>query len=76
MPPVTYDAFRDHGKPQVTITDGLQEAQELFAELKKLGIDFTAVTQELTEAGVKSFSDSYNTLMAVIERRRHEVAHV
>jgi hypothetical protein len=25
---------------------------------------------------VKSFADSYNTLIAVIERRRHEVAHV
>ena len=76
MPPATYDAFRDHGEAQVTITDGLQEAQELFTALKKLGVDFTAVTQELTEAGVKSFSDSYNTLMAVIERRRHEVAQV
>ena len=48
----------------------------MFDELKKLGIDFTAVTRELTEAGVKSFSESYNNLMAVIERRRHEVAHV
>jgi transaldolase len=76
MPPVTYDAFRDHGKPRVTITDDLQGAPEVFAELKRLGIDFTAVTQALTEAGVKSFSDSYNNLMAVIERRRHEVAHV
>jgi hypothetical protein len=25
---------------------------------------------------VKSFSESYNNLIAVIERRRHEVAHV
>jgi transaldolase len=76
MPPVTYDAFRDHGKPQETILNDLQSARELFGELKKLGIDFTAVTQELTEAGVKSFSESYNNLMAVIERRRHELAHV
>ena len=76
MPPVTYDAFRDHGTPQVTITGGLQEAQDLFTELKTLGIDFTSVTRELTEAGVKSFSDSYNALMGVIERRRLEVAPV
>jgi len=26
-------------------------------------------------AGVKSFADSYNTLLAVIERRRGEVQH-
>jgi transaldolase len=76
MPPVTYEAFRDHGKAVVTILDDLAGAHQLFAELKKVGVDLTAVTRELTEAGVKSFSDSYNQLMAVIERRRHEVAHV
>ena len=76
MPPATIDAFRDHGKPAVTITDDLPGAHALFAELKKLGIDFTAVTRELTNAGVKSFSDSYNDLIAAIERRREEVAHV
>jgi transaldolase len=76
MPPATIDAFRDHGKPKVTILDDLPGAYALFEELKKLGIDFTAVTRELTDAGVKSFSDSYNDLIATIERRRVEVAHV
>jgi transaldolase len=76
MPPATYDAFRDHGKAVVTITDDLSGARQVFASLKQLGVDLTAVTDELTVAGVKSFSDSYNTLIAVIERRRHEVAHV
>ncbi len=76
MPPSTYDAFRDHGKAVVTITDDLKGAHEVFDSLKAIGIDLTAVTLELTAAGVKSFSDSYNDLIAVIERRRHEVAHV
>jgi transaldolase len=76
MPPSTYDAFRDHGKALITITDDLKGAHSLFDKLKELGIDLTAVTDELTVAGVKSFSESYNNLIAVIERRRHEVAHV
>jgi transaldolase len=76
MPPATYDAFRDHGKVAETITNDLPGAHKVFDELKALGIDLTAVTLELTAAGVKSFSDSYNDLIAVIERRRHEVAHV
>lgn len=76
MPPVTYDAFRDHGKAVVTITDDVKGAHEVFDKLKKVGVDLTAVTLELTAAGVKSFADSYNDLIAVIERRRHEVAHV
>jgi transaldolase len=76
MPPATYEAFRDHGKAVVTITDDLQGAHKVFDQLKEFGIDLTAVTMELTVAGVKSFSESYNNLIAVIERRRHEVAHV
>jgi transaldolase len=59
-----------------TITDDLQGAHEVFDKLRALGIDMTAVTTELTEAGVKSFSESYNNLIVVIERRRLEVAHV
>jgi transaldolase len=76
MPPATYDAFRDHGKAVVTITDDLKGAHGLLAKLEQVGIDLTEVTEELTVAGVKSFSDSYNNLIAVIERRRQEVAHV
>jgi len=76
MPPATYEAFRDHGKAVVTITNDLKGAHELFDKLKEFGVDLKAVTDELTVAGVKSFSESYNNLMAVIERRRHEVAHV
>jgi transaldolase len=76
MPPATYDAFRDHGKAVVTITHDLEGARQIFDKLREFGIDLTAVTEELTVAGVKSFADSYNNLIAVIERRRHEVAHV
>jgi transaldolase len=76
MPPATFDSFRDHGKPVVTITDDVQGARNVFKGLKEFGVDLTAVTNELTVAGVKSFSESYNNLIAVIERRRHEVAHV
>jgi len=75
MPPSTYDAFRNHGKPVVTITSDLPGAHQVFDKLKEIGIDLTAVTDELTVAGVKSFSESYNNLIAVIERRRHELAH-
>jgi transaldolase/glucose-6-phosphate isomerase len=76
MPPSTFDAFRDHGTALVTISEGMREAHELFVHLRELGIDLENVTEELRMAGVKSFADSYNTLMAVLERRRLEVAHV
>ena len=76
MPPQTFEAFRDHGKAKVTIHDDMENAREHFAELRRLGVDFTVITRDLTEAGVELFSDSYNSLMVVIGRRRNEVAHV
>ena len=70
VPPATLDAFRDHGKASLTITRGLEEAQLFFAELKAAGISMQQVAQELEEEGVKSFADSFKTLIAAIEDRR------
>ena len=70
VPPATLDAFRDHGNASVTITRGLQESQTFFAELKAAGISMQQVAQELEEEGVKSFADSFKTLLDAIEDRR------
>jgi transaldolase/glucose-6-phosphate isomerase len=73
MPPQTLEAFRDHGTVAPTLEAGLDEAHHVFDELKAVGIDMKAVTDKLTEEGVKSFSDSFEELMAVIGARRDEV---
>jgi len=73
MPPQTLEAFRDHGEVEPTLEAGLDEAQHIFDELKAVSIDMTAVTDKLTEDGVKSFSDSFKELIEVIEARRDEV---
>ncbi len=74
VPPATLEAFRDHGKANLTITRGLEEAQLFFAELKAAGISMSAVTQELEEEGVKSFADAFTTLLQAIEERRKNAA--
>ena len=73
VPPQTLDAFRDHGKVAPTLEAGLDEAHHIFDELKAVGVDMKAVTDKLTEEGVKSFSDSFKELLGVIEARRDEV---
>ncbi len=70
VPPATLEAFRDHGKAQMTITQGLEESQIHFAELKALGISMSTVTKELEEEGVKAFADAFKTLLDAIEERR------
>jgi transaldolase/glucose-6-phosphate isomerase len=73
VPPATLDAFRDHGTAKPTLETGLEEAHQVFDELKAVGIDMTAVTTKLTEEGVASFSESFDELFEVIEARRVEV---
>lgn len=66
MPPSTVDAFRDHGIVKPDTARDYAPAHEVMEQLAKAGIDMDAVTQELLDAGVKSFSDSYGALIREI----------
>jgi transaldolase / glucose-6-phosphate isomerase len=68
-PKATIEAYADHGKPEITLTQGVAESHQLFADLAKAGIDFKAVTEKLTADGVKSFADSFEQLMAAIDKK-------
>ncbi|HCR69981.1 MAG TPA: transaldolase [Anaerolineae bacterium] len=74
VPPATLDAFREHGKASLTITRDLEEAQNIFVQLKAQGISMSDVTQELEDEGVKAFADAYATLIGAIEERRETAA--
>lgn len=66
MPMPTLQAFLDHGVVENRIHEGLAEAQELFAQLDRLGISIDEVTDFLETDGVKKFADSYDSLMKTI----------
>jgi len=66
MPPATYDAYKHHGKPRVTITENLDQAHDQLTALKQAGVDLGAVTDQLESEGVKSFAKSFDNLLAVI----------
>jgi len=70
IPPQTLAAFRDHGRvnPRALLEE-LDEADAVFRQLAEVGISIDDVTQRVLDAGVKSFADSYNQLLAAIERR-------
>jgi transaldolase/glucose-6-phosphate isomerase len=74
VPPATLDAFRDHGKAEVTITSGLEQARDQLAQLETQGISMQQVTQELEDEGVKSFADAFTQLLATIDERRKNAA--
>ena len=70
VPPQTLDAFRDHGKVQLTIEKDLDQARKAFSDLATVGISMQKVTQELEEEGVQTFTESYNSLITSVKNRR------
>jgi transaldolase / glucose-6-phosphate isomerase len=70
VPPATYDAFKDHGKVRMSLEEGLDEARAVLAKFQKMGFSLPKITEQLTVEGVKSFDQSFISLMSVIEARR------
>jgi transaldolase/glucose-6-phosphate isomerase len=73
VPPQTYDAFRDHGRVRPTLEEDLAGAKATLASLEHAGVSLDAITRQLTVDGVKSFADSFLSLMETIEARRDAV---
>jgi transaldolase len=72
MPPATLVAYKDHGDPEVRIDEGLDDARRLMDQLAEVGISMDVVTKKLEEDGVAAFAKSFESLIAVVERRRVE----
>jgi transaldolase/glucose-6-phosphate isomerase len=69
MPPKTMDAFRDHGRVAITLTQDLAEAERVLAEAERLGLDLEGVTRDLVTDGVKQFSDAADKLLAAVRAK-------
>jgi transaldolase / glucose-6-phosphate isomerase len=68
MPPVTVDAFRDHGKLRKSLTEDIPGAQKIMDDVAKAGISIKEVTTKLTIDGVKLFADAFHTLLEAVEK--------
>jgi transaldolase len=73
LPPETIDAFMEHGRVRVSLTEDVDGARRAIAALAPLGIDFDAATEELLADGVKKFADSYVSLMNALEAKREQI---
>ena len=70
VPPATLKAFGDHGVAEITLTRGLEEAQDTIKQLEAAGVSMEQVSRELEEEGVKAFSEAFAQLLGTIEERR------
>ena len=69
VPPATFDAFRDHGKPRASLEEDLDEAHKTMLDLGRSGISMKAVTDQLTEDGVKLFAEAFGKLLDAVEKQ-------
>jgi transaldolase/glucose-6-phosphate isomerase len=63
IPPATFDAFRDHGKLRASLTENVDEAAKIMANLEKAGISMKEATEKLVVDGVKLFADAFHQLL-------------
>jgi len=72
IPPKTLTAFNDHGTVALTVQTGVDEALDHLAAVESRGIGLESVCATLLTAGVKSFADAFDELLAAVDARRRE----
>ncbi|MDE2491920.1 MAG: bifunctional transaldolase/phosoglucose isomerase, partial [Elusimicrobia bacterium] len=70
MPPATVDAYRDHGAGRFSLEERLDEARAHWDALPRFGVDVAAAMARLEEDGLKSFANSFETLMGKLSAKR------
>jgi len=73
MPPQTIVAFQDHGIAEVTLGH-YDEARAVMSDLASVGIDMDQVTKQLELDGVKSFYESYSSLLDSTAKKTAKLA--
>jgi transaldolase len=74
IPLATIKAFADHGVARRTVDSGVEDARRFFAELREVGVDLDAVTEQLQVEGVEKFSKSWRGMMEVVGEKLSRVA--
>jgi transaldolase len=71
MPEETIRAFQDHGRVAETLTQAVDEARHLFAELESAGVDYDDVVATLEREGIDKFTASFADLLEGVHDKAH-----
>lgn len=70
VPLQTLDAYREQGRPALTLEHHLAEASDTREALERLGIDLEQAAEELEREGVKKFVEPFEDLQTWLGERR------
>lgn len=76
VPPATYTAILNHGKPALTVESDIDGARKALADVGAAGIDMKWVLQKLEDDGVAAFEKSFDGLYTNLTKKRGEFAKV
>jgi transaldolase len=69
LPHETVLAFADHGSPQPCLEDNLEQERKRIEDCRKLGVDLIKVCQEIQDAGLRAFQDSFDQVIGAIQKK-------
>jgi transaldolase/glucose-6-phosphate isomerase len=69
IPPQTFDAFRDHGRPKASLEADLDAAHDVMDTLEAVGISMRQVTDDLVTQAVKLFAEPFDKLLSSVDAR-------
>ena len=76
VPPGTMDAFRDHGRVQITLGTNAEDAEAALERAAALGLDLHATTEQLQVDALNAFTSSFDQLLATLAEKRRQIATV
>lgn len=74
LPLETIEAFKDHGKAESRLEEGLDKADQNLQRLKEAGIDIDDITTRLVNEGIEKFNKPYDKLMEAVEKQKKAVS--
>ena len=74
VPPQTYAAILDHGRPGLSVEADLDSARKILADLGVAGIDMQGVLVKLENDGVAAFEKSFDGLYKNLVEKREQFA--
>ena len=72
IPPATFEAFRDHGRPRASLTEDTESAYDTLKALAEAGISMKDITDTLLAEGVQLFCDAFDKLLDTVKKQCRE----
>ncbi len=70
IPQVTLDAFRDHGKPRLSLLEeDLDMTDEILSRMERAGVNIEEVCETLQREGVDAFEKSFDNLLGSLKEK-------